>query len=245
MTARQHEGRDVKSKRIAQFGVWMLALAMLAGGDAQAQTQTWLTTTQLTSANSSCFRLALNYEFTLSGSELTVKGPTGQSYRGAVAADGKVTIEYKGTTSAGGNVTIGGNARSRELRYSTSVLGNCSYALVPATEPATSAYQGNAGDWALGRWNGQRFTTLHGSAVQPQPSSLLVEKRPDGKVLCRWGDPETIAGSALASKCTITASDISLLSASDTTVQLTRNGATRLEGSARNSMGSGRIDLAR
>ena len=187
----------------------------------------------------------MNYEFTLAGSELTVKGPTGQSYRGAVAADGKVTIEYKGTTSAGGNVTIAGNARTRELRYSTTVLGNCSYALVPATEPATSAYQGNGGDWALGRWNGQRFTTLHGSAVQPQPTSLLVEKRPDGKVLCRWGDPETIAGTAFASKCAITASEISLLSASDTTVQLTRNGATRLEGSARNAFGSGRIDLAR
>ena len=228
---------------MARFGGLILALAMLAGGEVRAQT--WLATTQLASANSSCFRMTLNYEFTLSGSELTVKGPTGQSYRGAVAADGKVTIEYKGTTSAGGNVTIAGNARSRELRYSTTVLGNCSYALVPAIEPATSAYQGNIGEWALGRWNGQRFMTLHGSAMRPEASSLLVERRPDGKVLCRWGDPETIAGTAFAPKCTISINDISLLSASDVTVQLTRNGQTRFEGSARNALGSGRIDLAR
>ena len=45
-------------KWMARFGGLILALAMLAGGNVQAQT--WLTTTQLASANESCFRMTLN-----------------------------------------------------------------------------------------------------------------------------------------------------------------------------------------
>ena len=112
-----------------------LVVFMSVGG--QASAQTWQTQRQLAPGSAgSCPLAPFAYEFTLSGSDLSVKLPDGQTVRESVAPSGWVVIQYRSTRGIGGTVTITGNAGTRDLRLVNSALKGCSYLLVAATNPA-------------------------------------------------------------------------------------------------------------
>lgn len=102
-------------------------------------------------------------------------------------------------------------------------------AQTPASAPASSAYQGNVGDWALGRWTGYRYLDASFSRLVTEDRVLVVTKLPDGRVGCQWATPAELARSGWAPRCEITATSIALRTAANAEVQLDRDGV-ELEG---------------
>lgn len=213
---------------------------------ASASAQTWSGTTHITPTSpTSCPKANATLEFTLSGSDLSVKIPAGVIHRAVVAPDGKVELQYDSTASALGTITIFGNAQTRTLALTSSRRRECVFALLEAvpSEPAT-AYSGASGDWALGRWNGLQVRNVQGVGLQSSPYSLLVERHRNGKVFCRFGDPDAVTIALWASRCVINADSASITSGGSE-LSLQRVGAKRLEGTMRYAGGSATIRLAR
>lgn len=222
----------------------LLGLGFVFAGASEASAQSWITA--LKAPTSSCPQVPVSYLFTLSGNELAVKVPTGETHRGAVAADGKVTIQYKSTAQTGGTITISGNARSRELQLVNSGYASCPYSMIAAVEPAASAYQGAVGEWAVGRWRGNRSFAYAGRGLVNAKQSLLVQKRPDGKVVCTWVDTDYEQGGVVAPQCSITADAITLTSPLGTAVELKRvKSSGAVEGLARDMYGSAQVSLSK
>lgn len=108
-------------------GLWTIAvLGILAMGEAQAQT--WSASSELVTTSSSCPRGSSVFEFTLSGSELSVKPPSLAMQRARVGADGSVTLTYPGPQGAG-QVTIAGNTQTRQMQLTATGVPGCVYAL--------------------------------------------------------------------------------------------------------------------
>ncbi len=232
------------SAAVRAFFCSLLGLGFVFAGGSEASAQSW--TAALKAPTSSCPQVPVSYVFTLAGNELAVKAPTGETHRGTVGADGRVTIQYKSTAQTGGTVTISGNARTRELQLVNSGLPSCSFSMIAAVEPAVSAYQGTVGDWAVGRWRGNRSFTPPGRGLVNVKQSLLVQKRPDGKVVCTWVDTEYEQGGVVSPQCSITADAITLTSAVGTAVELKfvkSSGA--VGGLARDMYGSAQVSLSK
>ena len=222
----------------------LLGLGFVLAGGNEASAQSWAVA--LKAASSSCPQVPVAYVFTMTGSELAVKVPTGETHRGVVAADGRVTIQYKSTAQTGGTVTISGNARTRELQLVNSGLASCPFSMIAAVEPAVSAYQGAVGDWAVGRWRGNRSFTPPGRGLVNVKQSLLVQKRPDGKVVCTWIDTEYEQGGLVSPQCSISADAITLTSAIGTAVELKLvKSSGAIEGLARDMYGSAQVSLGK
>ena len=217
-----------------------LALAPSALG------QTWEATTHLTpSSPTSCPKANATFALTLSGTELSVKIPAGLVHRAQVAQDGKVELQYDSTASALGTIKIFGNAQTRALALTSSRRRECVFALLETvpSEP-DSAYTGATGDWALGRWSGLQVRNVQGVGLQSSPYSLLVERHRNGKVLCRFGDPEAVTIVLWASRCAITADTANIVSG-EAELSLQRVATNQLQGTMRYPGGSATIRLSR
>lgn len=211
-----------------------------------ATAQNWDATTHLTPGSSkSCPKANATFAFDLAGAELSVRTPAGHTYRGAVAPEGTFEIQYDSTSSAIGRLTISGNALTRDIVLSSPARRECIYALTASvpTEP-NSAYVGSVGDWALGRWNGLQVRNVQGVGIQASPYSLIIERNRNGKVLCRFGDPEAVTIVLWAPQCNIT-SDSAGITAGDSQMSLNRVDAHRLEGTMRYPGGSATIRFSR
>lgn len=222
----------------------LAAFTILVASDAVAQT--WDATTYLQPGGpSSCPKVSATYGFTLSGQELAVKIPAGQTHRAAIGPDGNVSLVYDAASSRVGRVSITGSTRTRLLSLTASAFQGCIYALsesVP-TEPQT-AYSGMVGDWALGRWNGLEVRNVQGVGLQSSALGLIVEKQRNGKVFCRFGEPDVVFVALWAAQCAITADSVRVVSG-DADMNLQRIGEGRLEGATRYSWGSATIRFAR
>jgi len=95
--------------------------------------------------------------------------------------------------------------------------------------PATSAYAGNTGDWALGRWSGMRYLDAGFSRMVTEDWVLVVSKQADGKVACQLATSAEIDRAAPVPKCTITGNGISIRTAKNAEVELSMDGGD-LEG---------------
>lgn len=227
--------------RFFMYSVFGLGLLLAAGTEASAQT--WAAA--LKPASVSCPSVPVAYVFTLSGNELAVKVPTGETHRATVGSDGRVSIQYKRTAQTGGTITISGNARTRELELVNSGYASCPFAMVAAVEPAASAYQGTVGDWAVGRWRGNRSFSPPGRGLVNVKQSLLVQKLPDGKVVCTWIDTEYEQGGLVSPQCSIGADTIIMTTAIGTAVELKFSRPATLEGTARDMYGAAQVSLRR
>jgi hypothetical protein len=98
--------------------------------------------------------------------------------------------------------------------------------------PATSAYEGNVGDWALGRWEGYLYPNYSNSGMSSDPRIMIIERLPDGRVGCRWATPADLPKVGWARRCQITATTLSLVTTADSDVDLERSGE-ELEGRMR------------
>ncbi|WP_421994448.1 hypothetical protein [Reyranella sp.] len=226
-----------------------LALAGLAIGiavGAQAQTQAWNATTYLQpGAPSSCPKPSATYGFTINGSELVAKIPSGPVHRSPIAADGTVNMRYDSGHSRVGWVTIAGNVPARGLTLSSSGFPGCLYALAEsAPSDPPSAYAGSLGDWALGRWNGLQVRNVGGVGLQSSPFSLVVERQGSGKVFCRFNTPELVHISLWASRCSVTADAVTVTSG-PSDLALSRIGNDRLDGTMHYPGGSAILRLNR
>ena len=211
-----------------------------------ALAQTWDATTHLTPTSpTSCPKANATFAITLSGTELSVKIPAGLVHRAPVGQDGKVELHYDSTASALGTITIFGNAQTRTLALTSSRRRECVFALVETvpSEP-DSAYAGATGDWALGRWNGLQVRNVQGVGLQSSSYSLLVERHRNGKVLCRFGDPEAVTIVLWASRCAITADTANVVSG-EAELSLQRVATNQLQGTMRYPGGSATIRLSR
>ena len=101
----------------------------------------------------------------------------------------------------------------------------------PAKGPATSAFDGNVGDWAIGHWKGTIWNNYSNTPMYTEERTLDVERLPDGKVGCRWAYPPDMPV-GWAPKCKIDEKGISLLSTAGSDVELSRSGVG-LEGRMR------------
>ncbi len=100
-----------------------------------------------------------------------------------------------------------------------------------------SAYEGNVGDWALGKWEGYTFPEYVGARLSSIPRSIVVERSAGGKVGCRWvapADPPTVGW---VPRCRIKATSIYLVTKLNSEVELDRVGEG-LEGRLRSSTSS-------
>ena len=240
----------MKSHIVCSFAVariffcGLLGLCLVVAAGAEASAQTWAAA--LKAPSGSCPQVPVAYVFTLSGNELAVKVPTGETHRAAVGADGRATIQYKSTAQTGGTVTISGNARSRELQLVNSGYASCPYSMIAAVDPAVSAYQGAVGEWAVGRWRGNRSFGRPGGGLVNAKQSLLVQKRPDGKVICIWIDTDFEAGGLASPQCSITADAITLTSPIGTAVDLKLvRSSGAVEGLARDMYGAAQVSLSK
>ena len=103
-------------------------------------------------------------------------------------------------------------------------------AQMPAgSAPGASAYEGNVGDWALGRWTGHRFADTTYSRLTMDERVLVVARLPDGRVGCQWLTSGQQTREAWAPQCKISANKISLRNAANVEVELIREG-TELDG---------------
>lgn len=95
--------------------------------------------------------------------------------------------------------------------------------------PATSAYAGNTGDWALGRWSGMRYLDAGFSRMVTEDWVLVVSKQADGKVACQLAVSKEVDRAGPVPKCTITGTSISIRTARNAEVELSLDGG-ELEG---------------
>lgn len=110
-----------------------------------------------------------------------------------------------------------------------SAAASPAFAQTPASAPASSAYQGTVGDWALGRWTGYRYLDANFTRLATEDRVLIVTKLPDGRVGCQWAAPNELSRTGWATRCEITASKITLRTPGNADVVLDREGA-ELEG---------------
>lgn len=214
--------------------VAMAWAAMMMAGTAAAES--WEGRTELRpDSKSTCPQAALILAFNSDGTTLTArgKGRNPLVLSGPVAADGKVDLY--GRTGALGQVALSGNARSRQMQITSSTYPGCVYAVVAGDMNAglVSAYQGTGGDWSLGRWEGRIVGNFAGIGLREQPRALIIDKLADGRVGCRYGEPDYVASLAWVPDCAITGSAIQLRTLANSTVELTRSAADRLEGRVR------------
>ena len=217
------------------YGLGVSVLLSIVGAGA-AGAQTWEGKSELKpNSKSTCPRASVIFDFAISGAELSAKGKGGGvSMNGPIAADGRVTLY--GRSQAFGQIEMSGNTRTKDLQVTSSTYPGCVYAVVSAGDlnaGLVSAYQGNVGDWALGRWNGRIVGNFAGVGLTEYPRALIVEKLPDGRAGCRYGEASAVGGLAWTPKCTITANGISLATEANTTVELARADARRIEGRVR------------
>lgn len=90
--------------------------------------------------------------------------------------------------------------------------------------PATSAYEGTVGDWALGRWEGYLFPNYTAVGMSTEPRILIIQRLANGMVGCRWAIPADLPKVGWAPRCQITATSISLLTTADSEVDLDKAG---------------------
>jgi hypothetical protein len=98
-----------------------------------------------------------------------------------------------------------------------------------AKGPATSAYEGNVGDWALGRWEGAIFPNYVATGLSSEPRIMIIQRLADGKVGCRWATPASLGQTGWAPRCHIKPASISLTTTADSEVELDKAG-NELEG---------------
>lgn len=110
----------------------------------------------------------------------------------------------------------------------TTCLATSAVAQTPAAPPATTAYRGDVGDWALGRWTGYRYLDASYTRMTTEDRVLVVARASDGNVGCQWGAPASLAKAGWV-PCVIDAASIVITPAAGTRVELTREGA-ELEG---------------
>jgi hypothetical protein len=180
--------------------------------------------------------LSLAYELTVNGREFSAKVPSGQVYRGEVAPDGMASVRYAGPSAAIGQIAISGDVRTKQFQMSSSVAPHCIYTLNPGQTVPTvmeSAYQGNIGDWALGRWQGLLVANLQGVGIQSLARVLVIEKTPDGRVGCRFTEPAYADHAPWADHCAITASTITMRTRANSSIVLGRSAPNKLEGRSR------------
>ncbi len=216
--------------------VLLASISLIVGSEAQAQN--WKATTEPARSNrGSCPTTSATYEFAITGAELSVKAPSGHIHRGQIGQDGTVSLQYASAAAAAGQISIFGNARSKQLQVVASSAPACIYVLVAegtsTAAVAPSAYQGTVGDWALGQWNGQIVRNYQGTSLLAHPRSLIVARMPDGRIGRRWGETQFVGVAGWAPKCTIDATTVSLTSAENSFVELTRGASNRLEGRVR------------
>jgi hypothetical protein len=110
---------------------WVLGVAtiFMATG---AQAQTWKAELEkLPTSTAKCPDVPLTFDLTVSGADISLMTPAGQTHRGKVAADGSVTLQYPG---GAGTSTVTGNAHTKDLRMAASRLEGCFYALRPLSD---------------------------------------------------------------------------------------------------------------
>jgi hypothetical protein len=96
-----------------------------------------------------------------------------------------------------------------------------------------SACQGTVGDWASARWDGRIVGNFGGIGIRERPRSVIVEKLPDGRAGCRYGETEYATRLAWTPKCVVTANGISFATEANSSVELTPADARRMEGRVR------------
>jgi hypothetical protein len=114
----------------------------------------------------------------------------------------------------------------------------------PDTNPDT-AYEGTVGDWAIGRWNGLGVRNAPGVGLISLPIVMVVQRLPNGKVVCRYSPPEYAEVAPWAPKCAIAADTITVTTLQNTSVNLSRTKAGGLEGVMRAAVGSSNIRFSR
>ena len=95
-----------------------------------------------------------------------------------------------------------------------------------------TAYEGNVGDWALGRWEGYLYANYGNTAMSSDPRIMIIQRLANGKVGCRWATPADLPKVGWAPRCRIGATSISLLTTADSEVDLDKAG-DELEGRMR------------
>jgi hypothetical protein len=137
---------------VKRTSVLLAAISLIIGSEAQAQN--WKATTEPAASNrSSCPTRSATYEFSVIGTELSVRAPTGHIHRGPVAPDGTVSLEYASASAAAGQITISGNARTKQLQQAASSSPGCTYNLAAeaadnwvATKSLANGIYRNCGD---------------------------------------------------------------------------------------------------
>lgn len=162
-----------------------------------------------------------------------------------MAPDGTTLIRYTSPSAQVGDVTIEGNAKTQQMGVTASKAPGCNYTLVPATGGARSAYSGNVGDWALGRWEGtisQVAGNAYGSmGLTSGPRTLIIQRDSSGQVSCFWFIPAD--GQQPTKQCTVKANGISLITIASSVVELYPTGSDTLQGTFRPDQARGVVAL--
>ncbi|WP_156716868.1 hypothetical protein [Reyranella sp.] len=90
--------------------------------------------------------------------------------------------------------------------------------------PVSSAYEGNVGDWALGRWTGVRYADSTYSSLTTEERVLTVARLADGKVGCQCTSSADPSAAQWATQCVVTAGSITVRTP-QAHVELDRHGA--------------------
>lgn len=98
-------------------------------------------------------------------------------------------------------------------------------AQTPASALASTAYQGNVGDWALGRWIGYQYLEDYYNRLNSENRVLIVTKLPDGRVGCQWGTPAGVTRANWSPRCEITSSKITVRTPDNVDIELSQVGA--------------------
>lgn len=161
-----------------------VVLGLFVATSGQAWAQSWKTTPQLIADNEkkSCNKSTIYYDFTISGTELLVKTPAGQTQRGTIAPDGKVSIVFKAPFASVGTVTISGNAQSRDLGINFSGQGECNYRLVAVSQAAAAG----SDHWAAGPWRGVGMAQQNAGGSPTVFEAFLIVSVSSGRPTCTW-----------------------------------------------------------
>lgn len=125
----------------------------------------------------------------------------------------------------------------------------------PASSVLGEAQLSPAGgwEWAIGRWEGNLLTVgtpSGGMGLNASPRLLLIDKRGDGTVTCRFlffappADPYPPSSAipptaGLTKRCVIGPNSISLTTATSAVLELSRSGQDGLQGTSKPASGMG------
>lgn len=246
------------------MGFWSYAAAivLLSGGGALAQSSSdgaW-TGRQTCPATGQAKGFTHTFGMTVTGNrvlgQLGTKGtPDSFTMIGQIAPDGSATLQVNGLTGDAA-YNVGGVATGQPYSYTVSAtfqqnsgtgtrihVRPCTFTFAKlgasqpgqkSAAPVISAYEGNVGDWALGRWAGMIYPDYDRGRMTTEARIMIIERQPDGKVTCLWAYPPQLAQVAWAPKCKIDANSISLVTTADSTVELDRSDS-ELRGRMRSS----------